>query len=312
MRADRLGSRPRRVGLLLRVTLPAALAGEAAALLAPAASGVVSLEAPAGPRGEIRRRVEARLDPGAQGEALVAALAGRLAELERRHPGADFDVEQEEQLVEEDVGAAHRERFVPLLAAPGLVLAPPWHPHAGRGGERVLVVDPGSAFGSGFHASTRLALALLQECCATAPPERMLDVGTGTGVLAMAGALWGAGEVVAVDSDPAAVAAAAGNVARNGLSRRVRVAGCGLEGLRGPFGLVVANITVDVLAALACPVAALLAPGGRVVLSGLLAGEQEEEARTAYAASGLALRVRRAEGEWAALLLAPARGTEAD
>jgi ribosomal protein L11 methyltransferase len=212
-----------------------------------------------------------------------------------------------EQLVEEDWGAGWKEHFHPFRAAPHLVVKPTWEPYAAAPGEAVIEMDPGMAFGTGLHASTRLALALIEEQCMAAQPRRVLDLGTGTGILAMAAALRGAADVLAIDTDPDAVAAARLNVARNRLEGIVRVGDENLAAVPGPFDLIAANITADVLLALAPLLAARLAPAGSLVLAGVLAGEQEREVRAAYERLGLRCSDARSEGEWAALLFsAPA------
>jgi isopentenyldiphosphate isomerase len=172
-------------------------------------------------------------------------------------------------------------------------------------------MDPGMAFGTGLHASTRLAVGLIEEVCAGGSAARVLDLGTGTGILAMAAALRGAGSVRGVDTDPDAVAAARANVARNRLAARVRIDGGGLGGVAGPFDLIAANITADVLLALAPEIAGRLAPGGALVLSGILAGPQAREVRDAYERLGFCCALERTEGEWAALLLYGPSGDEA-
>lgn len=309
MRADTFGSKPRRVADSVRITVPAGLAAAAVEVIGEVTGRRVEVRpSDAGGDGASRTRLAVALEPGDASDAVVARLVARLEALERRYPGADFDLEREEHLVEEDRGAVHREEFRPFLAAPGLVIAPAWEAYEPRPGEAVIAIDPGLAFGSGFHASTRLALGLVGELCAAAAPRRLLDVGTGTGVLALAGAVRGAGEVVAVDADPDAVAAARANVARNGFSDRVRVGGWSLAEIAGEFEVIVANITEDVLRALAAQIAAHLAPAGALVLSGILAGGQETAVRAAYEELGLSCRETRTEGEWVAMLLARPAG----
>lgn len=286
------------------MTVPGELAADAAAIVSAVTGRPIDVQDAAIPPGAApRARILGDLDPGDESDTTVALLVARLEALEGRYSGARFELEREEHLVEEDRGAAHPDQFHPFTAAPGLVIAPPWEPCDPRPGERVITIDPGPAFGSGFHASTRLALALVAKRCAAAAPRRMLDVGTGTGVLALAGAVWDVAEVLAVDSDPEAVAAARANVSRNGRERQVRVASGGLGEVAGVFDLIVANITVDVLAALAGALAGRLDRDGALVLSGVLAGGQEVEIRAVYERQGLRCETTRSEGEWIAMLL---------
>jgi ribosomal protein L11 methyltransferase len=196
--------------------------------------------------------------------------------------------------------------------APGIVVAPTWDPYEARGGEVVIRLDPGMAFGTGSHASTRLCLAAL----AAHPPrgQAVLDLGTGSGILAIAAVRLGAARVLAADIDPVATAAAAENVALNGVGSAVEVVTGDLAACEGTFDLVLANILavplVQMAEGIAARVRAVQIPGyagGRAVLSGLLVSEAEAVA-AAYGASGLGARSRLVETDasglgWAALVL---------
>jgi ribosomal protein L11 methyltransferase len=162
-----------------------------------------------------------------------------------------------------------------------------------------VAIDPGRAFGSGSHPSTRLALAALQQL--DLHDTTVLDVGTGTGVLAIAAALLDARWVAAVDIDPAAVEIAAGNARRNGVDDRLEVSDDEVGSVRsGPFDVVVANVTAGVLVELATEVSGHVRAGGHLVLSGLLV-DQRAAVLEAYPA--LRLVAEDTEGEWAGLVL---------
>ena len=233
-----------------------------------------------------------------------------------------------EILIDEDWSTSWRQHFRTSVAAPGLVIKPSWEDYTAGPGERVLEMDPGMAFGTGQHASTRLALglirALMPDDAPGQAPRRVLDLGTGTGILAMAAALWGADEVLALDNDPEAVRTARENVAHNGLADRVTVAGTPLvelvgsfeasgtmaaarpEDAGGPaahpgFDLIVANIVHDVLAELCPGLTRLSAPGAALVLAGILAGEQERDLVRLYEAAGFVHETAARADEWAAL-----------
>jgi ribosomal protein L11 methyltransferase len=298
MKTDAFGSRPRLISDRVRATLPAALAAEAAAIAATIVGRPVHPKAV--PEGAV---ILVQLDQkGEAGDALVGRLVAALEELERRNAGTVVSLEREQWYADEDRDARHPEQFRPFFAAPGLLVTPAWDPRDAGPGQQVLTIDPGAAFGSGYHASTRLALGLLRERTAAVVPRRMLDVGTGTGILALAGAIWGAAEVVAVDVKPEAVTAARANAARNGLAARVRV-GSELPPIAdGAFDLIVANITADVLQRLAGDFVSRLATGGALVLSGMLADLQSDEVGAVYEALGCSRAASRVEGEWEALL----------
>uniref|UniRef100_UPI0040573F64 50S ribosomal protein L11 methyltransferase n=1 Tax=Candidatus Electronema sp. TaxID=2698783 RepID=UPI0040573F64 len=207
-------------------------------------------------------------------------------------------------LADEDWATSWQQYFTPFAIVPGLIIKPSWESYAPQPGEQVLEMDPGMAFGTGQHASTKLALSLVQSCCqAASPPERMLDVGTGTGILAMAAVLFGAKEAVAIDNDPVAVAVAAENIARNSLAERIAVSAEPLERISGQFDLICANILHDVLVELAPALVQRLAANGQLVLSGLLCGSQEESILRIYRELGLRLRQAAHEEEWVSLLL---------
>ena len=162
-----------------------------------------------------------------------------------------------------------------------------------------LHVVPGRAFGTGHHASTRLALHWLDEL--VEPGASVLDVGTGSGILALAAARLGASRVVATDDDPEAIEVAGENLAMLPERDAVRLrCGPGLAGERGLHDVVVANITSDVILPLLPELVASLAPGGHLVLSGLL-GVDERSVEAALHALGWTALWRR-EGEWSAAL----------
>lgn len=203
---------------------------------------------------------------------------------------------------DEDWSATWKEHFKPFAIIPGLVIAPTWEEYAAKEGEQVIVMDPGMAFGTGHHATTSLSLQLLREALAGRTDSSVLDVGTGTGILGMAAALFGASKVVAIDNDPEAVSAAGENVVRNNLQRIMEVDITPLSSLTGPFSLVVANIVHDVLLALAPDLGRLTAAGGRLILSGILAGPQVANIVACFTNLGFSLIRQEQKKEWAALL----------
>ncbi|NCC94760.1 MAG: 50S ribosomal protein L11 methyltransferase, partial [Opitutae bacterium] len=186
-------------------------------------------------------------------------------------------------LADEDWATSWQQYFKPFAIVPGLVIKPSWEPYTPAAEERVIEMDPGMAFGTGQHASTRLALELITARLGQGPCARALDVGTGTGILAMAAALFGCREVLAVDNDPDAVAVARQNVAHNHLAARIELASTPVAEIRGSFQLIAANIVHDVLVDLAPDLTRLTAPGGSLVLAGILVGEQEAHIAGVYA-----------------------------
>ena len=204
---------------------------------------------------------------------------------------------------DQDWATSWKRFFTPVEIVPGLVIKPSWEEYPAREGERVIEMDPGQAFGTGQHASTRMALSLLTRSLTRHPADRMLDVGTGTGILAVAGALYGARLVVAIDNDPEAVRVAAENSVNNKVAGAVMVSGTDLTDVKGKFSMIAANIVHDVLVSMAPHLQKLLASEGRVVLAGILRGEQEKNCIRIYEGLGLQVIDSMHEEEWAALLL---------
>jgi ribosomal protein L11 methyltransferase len=178
------------------------------------------------------------------------------------------------------------EHLEPVELTPDLVVVPTTvlEPRV-REGARVVRLEPAMAFGFGDHPTTHLAARAVAAACA-AGARTVLDVGTGTGVLAIVAALSGASDVLGVDIDPEAVRAAKRNAALNGVRARCRFERGGIERVRRRFSLVVANIDVGTLEQQAERLARAVAPGGRLVLTGALE-EHRRALSKRYAALGL-------------------------
>jgi ribosomal protein L11 methyltransferase len=178
-------------------------------------------------------------------------------------------------LADTDWGHAWREHFRPLAVGRRLCVAPPWDvPPAG--GRLVLVVEPGRAFGTGHHGSTAGCLALLERALETRSFPRAIDLGTGSGILAIAAARLGVERIVAVDDDPDAIAAATTNAEINGVTGRVDCRLADAAALEvAPAPLVLANLLTAAHLRLGARYRRLLDPGGTLVLGGILDGEAD-------------------------------------
>lgn len=179
---------------------------------------------------------------------------------------------------------------------------PSWIREAPPPGAVEVILDPGMAFGTGTHPTTALCVGALSDLLAARPGASVLDVGTGSGLLAIAAKRLGAGRVAGNDNDPVAVRVARENARANGVE--LELSGDPVEEIPGRFDLVVANILANTLVELAPALAAKVAPGGVVLLSGILV-PQEAEVRAAYEAQGLTPfpGEDRRQGEWSLLAL---------
>lgn len=182
-----------------------------------------------------------------------------------------------------------------------VVIVPSWADEPVAPDEVAVVLDPGMAFGTGLHPTTRGCLELLQEL--SPMPATVLDVGCGSGILALAALRLGAERAVAVDTDEHAVRATAENAERNGLADRVDAARGSLSDAAETYDLVLANLVAAVLVELAPRLAAHLAPEGTLIVGGIIA-PRGDEVVGALASAGLEVRERRDDGEWVSLRLA--------
>jgi ribosomal protein L11 methyltransferase len=208
--------------------------------------------------------------------------------------------------LEEVVGDAWRDEwkkhFEPFAICAGVTVCPPWKT-VEAGADALVVLEPGRAFGTGLHETTSLVAQILAETKLTG--ATVLDVGCGSGILALVALRLGAARAVAIDIDPDAVAVTRENAARNGLQDRVAADATPVADVQGTFPVVLANIESGPLVQLAPGILARVAPGGRLVLSGILAPDvaptQLEGIREAYRALR-ELDVRR-KGEWIAVTM---------
>jgi ribosomal protein L11 methyltransferase len=184
-----------------------------------------------------------------------------------------------------------------------MVIKPAGEPHKASGADRIIELPAGGfgrgVFGTGRHPATRLALVLLEEH--VRPGDRVLDLGTGSGVLAVAAARLGAGKVLALDIDAAAVAVARETVSLNGLAGAVEVVRGGVGSAAPPYDVVAANVFPNVLIELAPHLAAAVRRGGVLVASGSVAARAEGAAEAVHAMC-LSLEERRSRGDWVGMV----------
>ena len=207
---------------------------------------------------------------------------------------------------DEDWSESWKRGLRPRRVGRSFIVAPSWTEPEVRAGDRVIVVDPEMAFGTGEHATTRGALRFLEQ--ATQPGARILDVGTGSAILAIGAALLGAAEVIAIDSDADAILNARDNVARNAVAERIRLehglvdsdylARAGAE----RFDIIVANVLSGVLRPLLPDFRRALKAGGHLILGGILEHEADDML-DACALAGFDVIAEDLEDEWWGVLL---------
>jgi ribosomal protein L11 methyltransferase len=221
-------------------------------------------------------------------------------------PGEGAEVEAE-WVPDEDWARLWKRGIEPRRVTDRIVVRPTWAEYAGNPGDVVLVIDPQMAFGTGEHATTRGCLRLLDD--ALRPGDRVLDVGSGSGILAIAAARLGAAEVIAVEADADANLNAHENLALNGVEGQVRLeegfADAELIARLGTFDTILANILSSVIRPLLPAFRTALRPGGRLIVSGILREESGDVLADAGEAGFRAIAVDE-EGEWWSALLEPA------
>jgi ribosomal protein L11 methyltransferase len=239
-------------------------------------------------------------------EAAVEATRERLGHLTAfgLRPIGDLHVST---VHEEDWAEAWKEHFPVLRIGRSIVIKPTWRIHEATPDDVVIALDPGMAFGTGLHPTTRLCLAGLERWAAEGIAEgaSVLDVGSGSGILAVTAGLLGAARIHAIDTDPIAVESTRENARRNAIA--VDAAQGSLPTGDGPYDLVLANLVSSLLVELAADLANALRPGdgtagssGRLLASGIFV-DREPEVRRAFAAVGLRIVSRDQETDWVAL-----------
>jgi ribosomal protein L11 methyltransferase len=221
------------------------------------------------------------------------------------------------ELAEEDWTEAWKQQYRLFRVGQRTVIVPAWEAYAPTPGEITICLEPGMAFGTGLHPTTRLCLEALERHLV--PGCEVLDVGTGSGILAIAAAKLGARSVLALDSDPVAVGVAQENTAMNGVAGQVTVSHGSLPGSggishyssawgapelleAGSFDLVLINILAPVIVGMAPALEARLHSGGRIIAAGLIES-QEEDVTGAFRGQRLEIVERTQDKDWVVLVV---------
>ena len=232
--------------------------------------------------------------------SLVESLRNRLSEMGRS--SQNFGALQLElrSVNDQSWTDVWKKYFKPFYAADHLVVKPTWEPFDPAPGDRVIEIDPGMAFGSGTHETTGMCLSMLEEVISGG--EEVIDVGTGSGILAIGAALLGAGRVLATDIDPDAVRVAAENVRNNHVDHIVSVTqGNLLDHVSTVCDICVANIISDVIISFAAPLMPHIRPGGLFLCSGIVSVRADEVAQ-ALTDAGYEILRKQTRGEWTAFM----------
>lgn len=265
--------------------------------------GALGLEQNPGAPGIDQMTSRADFRPGSDPEELSQKLSEFLEELAGifglpTPPEAQWRMETTGDWTEK-----WKEGLTPIEIGSTLVIKPSWCDYKVQPGQRIMEIDPGMAFGTGRHASTYMCLEIIENLFGSpAGDRRVLDVGTGSGILAMACGLLGQDHIVAIDIDPSALPVAAENLVRNGMERAVDLACAEPRALKGAFDVILANLTALDLIQLSRELARLASGRATMILSGILT-EQAPDVMSVFQDLGFSVSERREQEEWTALVL---------
>ena len=223
----------------------------------------------------------------------VSELRGYLEGL-----GLEFAISVSD-ILDDDWANKWKEFFKAERITDRIVVKPTWEPFEAGEGDIVIEIDPGMAFGTGTHATTRGCLRLIEDVVSKGGIETMLDVGTGSGILAIAAARLGVARTIAIDLDSSALKVAEENIALNKVEAQVRVAKIKVDIIYVMFHLVVANIIAEELVSLSRHLNDRVLPGGSLILSGIIV-EKADMVKGAF--KEFSLEKELTEGEWVSLL----------
>lgn len=238
-------------------------------------------------------------------EHRIASLDAYLENLAGLFPDLPAVRQQKEIIDSPNWGEEWKKYFKPIRVSRSIVIKPTWERYAPAGRDIVIDIDPGMAFGTGQHPSTRMCLEAIEDLMLHGRHGQawhVLDVGTGTGILGIAAAKIGAEQVLCVDIDKKAVEIARENVAINQMSDRVAVVNRDVSTIRDSFNLIVANLTAKILLKLRPHLLSLVKDGGWLILSGILE-QQRGSVEEHYRSDRVVVEKLVTEKEWACLVL---------
>lgn len=246
--------------------------------------------------------VHAWFEPDASFAERMQALSAHLEDIRHAVPDLDMGTLTIDTLnvKDEDWSEVWKKFYKPFRAGKTLVVKPTWEQYEAQPGDKIIEIDPGMAFGSGTHETTGMCLELLEEVVQSG--QRVIDVGTGSGILAIGAAMLGARNVLAIDIDPTAVRVAKENVEHNHLEDTITtLEGNLLEKVDATCDICVANIIADVICMFAAPLNDHIVPGGLFICSGIIK-DREQDVHDALIAANYTIFSIRRKGEWVAML----------
>lgn len=255
------------------------------------------------------KTVKAYFPADAELEGKVATISAYLAETGAAVPGFILRPPVISYIKEEDWANNWKKHFKPARIGRRIVIKPTWEEFFEASGDVVIELDPGQAFGTGTHPTTKLCLESLERIFFFEPPydkprqrqpETVLDVGTGSGILSIAAAKFGATRIVALDIDPGAVAVAEENLALNHIEGDVTVTTLPLKDVAGSFDIVLANILAEELVRMGSDLVQKVGLGGGLILSGILT-EKEDLVTSGFTGYNLALLEITRDAEWSCI-----------
>ena len=237
--------------------------------------------------------------PWANKKTVLASLEIYLDGLSRLFPASKKPTLTIKDITDPDWGEEWKKYFHPFRIGKKFVIKPTWEPYQPVGGDIVIEIDPGMAFGTGQHHSTSMCLTAMEDLFSqeNASSWAVLDVGTGTGILGIAAARLGVEKVVCLDIDDKAVAIAVDNAILNQVANKMKIRNSPLSSLGRKFNLLLANLTTKTLLELSTDLESLLAPGGYLVISGIIE-QQSREIEERFSMAPLSLWRNMKSEEW--------------
>jgi ribosomal protein L11 methyltransferase len=205
------------------------------------------------------------------------------------------------EIPQEDWNTNWRKYFTPVQVTPNILVTPPWISHENRTGQILIEIMPRMAFGTGTHETTKLCLEMLADTIG--PNDHVLDIGTGSGILAIGAAKMGAARILGIDIDENSIDNTAENVRQNRVETCVEIRAGSIDSAEDEkFHLICANINRKTLVSMIRTMKKILHPGGRIILSGILKSE-EQEIMISIQKAGFVCKKKKQLGEWIGLLL---------